>query len=166
MIENYTGVPLDYFVIGFAIGCIALLVLVIVLLVKMSGLKKKLSVFLSGPDGTTLEDTLIKRLQEVEHLTKTNNENERNIEDIHKKMQYSIDKYGLVKYDALDELGGKLSFAVTLLDERNNGFIINNMHGREGSYTYLKEVINGNTVANLSDEEKLSLDKAISGEDR
>lgn len=166
MIEYYTGLSADYFIIGIAVLCLIIFIFCIVLAVKFSKLKKKYNTFMSGRDGESLEDSLIARLEQVDRLMTANNVNERNIEDINKKMLFSLDKFAVVKYDALDELGGKLSYSLVILDEKNNGFIINNMHGRDGNYSYLKEVINGNTVANLSDEEKEALNKAMSGEDR
>lgn len=166
MIEYYTGFSTDYFVIGLGAAFIILFIFFIILSIRFSGLKKRYNKFLEGKDAQSLEDTLIARLEQVDELIASNNENERNIEDINRKMLLTIDKFGLVRYDALDELGGKLSYALCLLDDKDNGFIINNMHGRDGSYSYIKEVINKNTVANLSDEEKEALNKAITGEDR
>ena len=57
-----------------------------------------------------------------------------------------IDEYdtvGIIKYDAFQQMGGKLSFSLALLDENNNGFIINSVHSTEGCYSYTKEIKNG-----------------------
>ena len=70
-------------------------------------------------------------------------------------------KVGLVKYDAFNEMGGKLSFSLALLNRKNNGFIINAMHSREGCYTYIKEIIDGNSVIMLAEEEKEALEMAL-----
>ena len=67
----------------------------------------------------------------------------------------------LVKYDAFNEMGGKLSFSLAMLDVKNNGFIINAMHTREGCYTYIKEIIDGNSVIVLSGEEQEALNNAM-----
>ena len=58
-------------------------------------------------------------------------------------------------------MGGKLSFAVALLDKNNNGWIMNAMHSREGCYTYIKEIIKGESYVELAEEEAEALDKAI-----
>ena len=58
-------------------------------------------------------------------------------------------------------MGGKLSFSLAMLDVRNNGFIINAMHTREGCYTYIKEIVDGNSIIVLSDEEQKALDRAM-----
>ncbi len=67
----------------------------------------------------------------------------------------------VIKYDAFQEMGGKLSFSLCMLDETNNGFIITSMHStREGCYTYVKEIIKGESFVLLSEEEKEALDEA------
>ena len=76
-------------------------------------------------------------------------------------MRMAYQKMGLVKYDAFNESGGKLSFSLAMLDERNNGYIINAMHTREGCYTYIKEIIDGNSIIVLSQEEKEALQMAM-----
>ena len=58
-------------------------------------------------------------------------------------------------------MGGKLSFALALLNKENTGFVINAMHSREGCYTYIKEIIRGESYILLGEEEKEAVDKAI-----
>lgn len=56
----------------------------------------------------------------------------------------SLTKYGIVKYDAFDDVGGKLSFAIALLDKNNTGFILNAIHSRDNCFFYIKEIVKGN----------------------
>lgn len=127
----------------------------------MKKLKKNYRIFMSGKDAKTLEDTLIQRLDQVDSLLESNEENDRNIKVLSKNMQCTYQKMGLIKYDAFHEMGGKLSFSLAMLDMRNNGFIINAMHTREGCYTYIKEIIDGNSVIVLSEEEQEALKRAM-----
>ena len=127
----------------------------------MKKLKKNDRIFMSGKDAKTLEDTLIQRLDQVDSLLESNEENDRNIKVLSKNMQCTYQKMGLIKYDAFHEMGGKLSFSLAMLDMRNNGFIINAMHTREGCYTYIKEIIDGNSVIVLSEEEQEALKRAM-----
>lgn len=76
-------------------------------------------------------------------------------------MKVTFQKVGMVKYDAFNEMGGKLSFSLALLDQKNDGFIINAVHSREGCYTYIKEIIDGNSVLVLAEEEKEALNIAM-----
>ena len=71
-------------------------------------------------------------------------------------------KVGIVKYDAFKEVGGTLSFVMTLLTKENDGFIMNSMHSnKEGCYIYIKEVKAGEVFMTLSEEERQSLEQAM-----
>lgn len=76
-------------------------------------------------------------------------------------MQSTYQKVGLVKYDAFREMGGNLSFALVLLNKQNTGFILNAMHSREGCYTYVKEIIKGESFIELAEEEREALEQAV-----
>ncbi len=160
MISKYLGFDSDYIIIGLVVLVIALLALWIINIVQIKSLKKNYKVFMTGKDAKSLEDTLIKRLDEVEHLLKANTENEKNIKKIFKNLKFTYQKVGLVKYDAFHEMGGKLSFSLALLNETNDGFVLNAVHSREGCYTYIKEIIDGNSVLVLAEEEQEALDMA------
>lgn len=161
MISQYLGFDSDYIIIGLSAVVLILLILIIVNIAQMRKLKKAYKVFMSGKNGKNLEDTLIKRLDQVDTLLEANNENEKTIKSLFEAMQLTYQKMGLIKYDAFNEMGGKLSFSLAMLDVRNNGFIINAMHTREGCYTYIKEIVDGNSIIVLPDEEQKALDRAM-----
>ena len=110
----------------------------------------------------TLEESIMSRMDQIDYLISSNQKNESDIKTIYQKMKNTFQKVGLVKYDAFQEMGGKLSFSLALLNEANDGFIINAMHSREGCYTYIKEIIDGNSIIALAEEEKEALDMAMS----
>ena len=161
MISEYLGFDSDYIIIGLAAVVLILLILTIVNIVQMRKLKKGYKVFMTGKNGKNLEETLMKRLNQVDALIDANNENEKNIKALFDDMQLTYQKMGLIKYDAFNEMGGKLSFSLAMLDVRNNGFIINAMHTREGCYTYIKEIVDGNSIIVLSEEEQEALNRAM-----
>lgn len=161
MIAKYLGIDSDYIIIGLAILILILLILVIVNMVSINKMKKQYKVFMSGKNAKSLEDTLIKRLEQIDDLIAANSTNEQNIKKIFSNLKMTFQKIGLVKYDAFNEMGGKLSFSLALLNEENDGFIINAMHTREGCYTYIKEIVGGNSIIVLADEEREALDMAM-----
>lgn len=116
---------------------------------------------MDGKNAKTLEESIKSRMDQIDYLISSNQKNENEIKRILKSMKNTFQKVGLVKYDAFQEMGGKLSFSLALLNEINDGFIINAMHSREGCYTYIKEVIDGNSIIALGDEEKEALEMAI-----
>lgn len=162
MIAQYLGFDSDYIIIGLAALVVILMILMIVNVVQMSKLKKNYKIFMTGKNAKTLEDTLIKRLDQVDELMVANKANEINIKALFQNMQLTYQKMGLVKYDAFHEMGGKLSFSLAMLDMKNNGFIISAMHTREGCYTYIKEIVDGNSIIVLSEEDQEALNQAMS----
>ena len=126
----------------------------------MNKLKKRYNIFMSGKNAKTLEDTLIKRLDQVDTLIAANSTNEKNIDKLFSNMKFTFQKVGLVKYDAFHEMGGKLSFSLALLNETDDGFVMNAVHSREGCYTYIKEIVGGNSIIVLAEEEQEALDMA------
>lgn len=150
-----------YILLGMAGLLLILFILIIVNIVQNRKLKKKYNKFMMGKEGESLEDNLIRRVSEIEELIACNKENKDNIEKIFQYLNGTFQKVGMVKYDAFHEMGGKLSFSLALLNKENDGFIINAMHSREGCYTYIKEIIKGNSVIVLSEEEKEALDTAM-----
>lgn len=147
---------------------VALFVLVVVLFIlvinanmKYNRLKFSYNSFMKGKDGRTLEDSIFERFEELDNLTEMTIKNRQAIRKINEEMMSNFQKVGIVKYDAFNEMGGKLSFAITLLDGNNSGYIINSMHSREGCYNYVKEIVKGESYIELSEEEAESLDRAI-----
>ena len=147
---------------------IALLVLIIVLFVlyinvwmNYSRLKNSYNTFMKGKDGKTLENSFKEKFDEVEAVLRVTKQNRQDIKEMSKILRRNFHKFGIVKYDAFNEMGGKLSFAIAMLDGNNSGWIINAMHSREGCYTYIKEIIKGESYIELAEEEAEALDKAI-----
>ncbi len=161
MIAEYLGIESDYIILGLAAAVVILFILTIVNIVQMRKLKKGYKAFMSGKGGKNLENTLIERLNQIDTLIEANKENENSIKEIFKNMQLTYQKMGLIKYDAFHEMGGKLSFSLAMLDKRDSGFIINAMHTREGCYTYIKEIVDGNSIIVLSEEEQKALNRAM-----
>jgi hypothetical protein len=160
MLSDLFGFDSDYILIGLTALVVILLVLYIINIVQMKKLKKRYNIFMSGKNAKTLEDTLIKRLDQVDTLIAANSTNEKNINELFSNMKFTFQKVGLVKYDAFHEMGGKLSFSLALLNETDDGFVMNAVHSREGCYTYIKEIVGGNSIIVLAEEEQEALDMA------
>jgi hypothetical protein len=160
MISQYLGFDSDYIILGLAGFCLVLFILVIINISQTSKLKKKYAAFMMGKNAKSLEDTLITRLDQVEKLLAANETNEKDIKKIFANMKFTFQKVGLIKYDAFNEMGGKLSFSLAMLNESDDGFVLNAVHSREGCYTYVKEIIGGNSIITLAEEEQEALNMA------
>lgn len=118
---------------------------------------------MEGADGKSIESLIHEHLDEIESIRTVGEKNSAAVKDIYEKMQYTFQKVGIVKYDAFHEMGGRLSFALCMLDKVNNGYIINVMHSNNGCFAYIKEIINGESFIELGDEEANALKQAVAG---
>ena len=149
---------------------IFLLILIVILFVlyvnvtmKYNRLKSSYTTFMRGKDGKTLEESMMSGFSDVEAILKYTKQNRTDIQKLNKKMEKSYQKLGIVKYDAFHEMGGKLSFALCMLDSNNNGYLLNVMHSNNGCFAYIKEIINGKSFIELGGEEEKALNQAVAG---
>ncbi len=147
-------------VLVLAILTVALLATTIILLVKVGSLNKKYRAFMKGSDGHTLESTILTRFKEIDILKEESKYTSEKLNIACETLITAYQKIGIVKYDAFKEMGGKLSFSLCMLDDENNGFILTSMHTREGCYTYVKEIIKGESFVVLATEERRALEEA------
>lgn len=148
------------------VGVLAILVLILIILVivqmrNTSKLKKRLDKFLLGKDGLSLEQDIIGLFEDNKFLKNDVEKNKKDVRDLYKKMESTFQKVGLVKYDAFNQMGGQLSFCLAMLDENNNGFILNSVHSTEGCYFYSKDIKNGECSLSLGTEESEALGIAM-----
>lgn len=79
------------------------------------------------------------------------------------KINMSLSKTGVVNFDAFDDVHGKQSFALAILNQFNTGFIITSLYGNSSSNTYVRAITEGKSDIPLLEEEKEALMEAMSG---
>lgn len=70
---------------------------------------------------------------------------------------------GVVRFDAFEDMGGRLSFSAALLDGHGDGVVITSINGRQDTRCYAKRVQKGTSIHNLSDEERQAIREALEG---
>lgn len=156
------GISMDYAILSMAGVIVLMFIVQIIQGVRITKQKKRLSKFMEGSDAKSLEETVKEKLDDFQSLKDNIAMVEERVDKIDETMLTVYCKSAIVKYDAFEEMGGKLSFVLALLNEENNGFLINSMHSsREGCFTYVKEIIDGKSFITLANEEKQALDQAI-----
>lgn len=138
-----------------------LLILIIVNMCTVKKLKKKYAKFMTGKDAKSLENEIIGLFEDNKFIKASVDKNKKEIRTLYKNMESTLQKVGIIKYDAFNQMGGKLSFSLALLDENNNGFILNSVHSAEGCYSYTKQVKSGECDILLGNEEQQALDMAM-----
>lgn len=155
------SLDLSIVLIAMLVAIVVSLVIAILALVRYNKLSSKYQKFMGGNDAKALEGHIMNLVALNEANSEEIRENRAQIQLLFEKQKYNFQKIGINKYDAFQEMGGNLSFALTLLDENNDGFIINSVHNIQSSYCYVKEVKNGKCGINLSKDEEISLERAL-----
>jgi len=78
-------------------------------------------------------------------------------------LRSAVRHVGLVRFDAFEDMGGRLSFSAALLDDNGDGIVITSINGRQDTRCYAKTVQRGTSIHNLSDEEEQAIREAMSG---
>lgn len=140
--------------------------LVIYWLIVSRKMFRRYDAFMRGRDAESLEDEIAELIDKVDGLERQDVANKDVMRAINRNLVSSFQKTGLVKYNAFEGMGGQASFALTLLDLNNNGFVINVIHSRNTCYTYLKEIHAGQAEVVLGEEERESLLQAMKNRNR
>jgi hypothetical protein len=112
-----------------------------------------------GPGGFALKeqgDAIARLWGAVQQLTA---EDRRLVE----RMRGTVQRVGLVRYDAFEDMGGHLSFSAALLTGEGDGLVITSINGRADTRCYAKLVKAGQSTHNLSGEEELAIHQALTG---
>jgi hypothetical protein len=71
-----------------------------------------------------------------------------------------VSQIGFVRYNALDDTGSDLSYALALLNRRGDGVVLSSIYSRTDTRTYGKAVAGYKPAANASEEEMHAIERA------
>ncbi len=149
------------FVVVMMILVLALLVVLVIQTQKTRRLERRLSLFMQGADMVSLEDVLQHVIEDNQKVKIQLKNNVDEIVKINENLLTAYRKTGIVKYNAFPGMAGKMSSSIALLNNENNGILINTIHGSDGCYTYVKEIMNGKSINPLTKEDEEALKIAL-----
>ena len=156
----------DNFLIIILGGMIILLILYIANVSKLSKIRREYKDFMEKlGKGKNIDEMLKKYIKEVENVSKQNKEIIDYCEELNKDISRCTQKIGMVRYNAFKDTGSDLSFALALLDQNNDGVVLNGIYARDMSNIYAKPIKEGKSSYVLSEEEKEAIQKAINNEE-
>ncbi|MCF0154390.1 MAG: DUF4446 family protein [Veillonella sp.] len=156
MLENFQP-----WVLVVIVPFLVLFTYCILLHVKLNTLAKKYKYFMNGENGIAIERKLAVEVQEIREATASLKDLFERQDIIQKTQNNTIQKVGFVKYNAFENIGNDLSFALTLLDGNNNGICLSSIYGRNESRVFSKPIVHGKATVALSQEEIDSLNQAL-----
>ena len=75
----------------------------------------------------------------------------------------AVQRIGLVRYDAFEDVGGRLSFSCAMLNDEGDGVVVTSINGRQDTRVYAKPVYHAESMHNLSAEEAAAIREAMMG---
>ena len=153
---------------NFSTETLSLLVLVAI---GLGGLALLLSAMSQGrrrtePKGPIQMDDLLrgilegqaKQIQRLEQAARSLNATDRRQETL---IEGAVRRVGVIRYDAFEDVGGRLSFSCALLDDHGNGVVMTSINGRQDTRVYAKPITDGRSPYNLSIEEEEAIRQAL-----
>lgn len=132
-----------------------------VLFRQWSILRKNIFILKRGSEGESMVDLVSRHMREVQ-------ENTRVVEELSKKHDYILDvlvetiqRVAVVRFDAFEDMGGKLSYAVALLDDKGDGVVFTSIYGRNENRTYARAIKGGTSTHALTREEEEAIKRAM-----
>ena len=132
------SVDIGYLLLTLLIINVILLILIILAFLQINKFTKKYKKFMQGKNASSLEKDIMSLYEDNTFIKANVEKNKKDIAELFEKHKTTFQKMGLVKYDAFKEMGGKLSFTLALLDENNNGVLLDSVHSSDGCYSYTK----------------------------
>lgn len=153
----------DTFLIILFVMNIILVIISIIGNVRIKNIRKNGKEFMTKlGDGKDLKEDLDRYMNTVKNTEKEIKDVKKYCKDLSSQLEGCTQKIGIVRYNAYKDTGSDLSFALALLDEKNNGVVLNGIYSREMSNIYAKPVEKGNSSYTLSAEEAEAIRRAIS----
>ena len=159
------GIDMGLIVVFLMLIVIVLIILIMKLQLQVTRLDRKYRMFMRGSDGQSLEKMIQRKLNQIDKMQDTGEEHGKLLNQIKGIQDGTMNKYGIVKYDAFDDVGGKLSFALAMLDKNDTGLVLNAVHSRDNCFLYIKEIVKGESYIMLSEEEIDALREAKGSRD-
>ena len=128
---------------------------------QLSLMRRSVTILKRGVEGTSLVEKVANQALQIEDLFDLLEEQNRQKDYLADVLAGAMQRVAVVRYDAFEDMGGKLSYSATLLDENGDGVIFTSIYGRNENRTYAKAVRGGNASHVLSMEESESLRRAL-----
>jgi hypothetical protein len=151
---------LQYVLLGMTALILIALIIFININIKLTKLNRRYRKLMQGMDGANIERLLVEHIEEVRQAVKKVDELSANCSQLNQFVKGCVQKVGVVRFNAFEDTGSDLSFALALLDQEDNGVVISSIYGRNENRVYAKPVSGGQSSYYLTAEEKTALQQA------
>lgn len=152
---------LQYVLLSMSIMILLALIIFININIKLARMNRRYRRMMQGMDGVNIERLLLGHIEEVRRASAKVDELSKTCANLDRLSKSCVQKIGIVRFNAFEDTGSDLSFAIALLNGNDDGFVLSSIFGRSESRSYAKPVIKGQSSYFLTDEEKQALEQAM-----
>jgi hypothetical protein len=148
--------------IALIVAGLGLTTMLVLQALQISQLRQRIEMLTRGVSGESLEGVLDAHLELVHQVSEDLDELASRTAGLETASLHHYSKVGLVRFNPFPDTGGNQSFALAMLDESDDGFIVSSLHSRTGTRVYAKAITAAKADNTLSTEEADAVDMARS----
>jgi hypothetical protein len=148
--------------VAAAVAAVAALALGVYLAVQLRRVRARQEVLLGGGTGD-LVDFAVSLQARIDDLHRAVDEVAAGLARVDRRIDFTISKTSIVRYDAYEGAGGRQSASIALLDAGRTGVVVSAIQGRDYARIYVKELDRGQAPVALSPEELEAVERAMAG---
>lgn len=133
---------------------------VIVLHTRLSRLTRQYTALMRGVDKADLQSLLNQHVLEVRQALETVSSLKERTESLERSLPRALQWIGSVRFNPFRHTGGAQSFALALVDDKGDGFVLSSLHARENTRVYAKPLKGWASEHMLTDEEQKAIERA------
>jgi hypothetical protein len=116
---------------------------------------------LQGSGGDDLVDFAVSLQGRVDGLHRELDAVTASLGRLERRLDSTVSRLAVVRYDAYEQTGGHQSASVALLDASRSGVVLSAIQGRDYARIYVKELDGGRAAISLSPEEQEAVERAM-----
>ena len=155
-----------YFLLGLSALSLILLICTACLFRKLGGFRRRYNTKLADGNVGEIVDCLAQQTSAIAGLEARLDQLSEKQAKQQQEMAGCVQKVGIVRFDAFDDVGGEQSFSLALLDGDDSGVVFSSLYGRQDTRVYAKAIARGEGERALSGEEQDALTRALAGNSR
>jgi hypothetical protein len=147
--------------VGAAAAAVVALLLLLTNTLTLRRVRRAQKTLLAG-GSEDLVDFAVSLQKRIDDLHRAVDEAGARIGQVDARIDSTVSKTAIVRYDAYENSGGHQSASVAMLDSSRTGVVISAIQGRDYARIYVKELDRGRASVALSPEEQEAVDRAMS----
>ncbi|PKM87368.1 MAG: DUF4446 domain-containing protein [Firmicutes bacterium HGW-Firmicutes-12] len=152
---------IDIIILILSISYLIGIILLAVNIIRNKRLSRMYKILTTGAEAQNLEQIICKQTKVMEDLIEKIKIYDKRLIDVERLARKSIHKVDLLRFNAFNEMGGDLSFALAMLNQQGDGIVLSSIYGREDARTYAKAIKKGQASQQLSIEEEKVIASAL-----